>query len=395
MTSEVQTMGVESGPQGVDDSQDPDGGNAPLGLSPKAVRLSMLGIGVGLLIFAWQLVLSSGFLQDDYLYFQLSRLNGFSVTGLTTGVFGSVIPGFMFVNTLLSSQHPISRAPVIIVTLVLYALIVFTFYRLTELLFGVRLRNIALTAVACCSGLLGVSLVWWTPAVNGLPGILADLLSFDGLIRHAVTGKRRYLVISVVSFAVGTTFYDPSVTVLVTFVLFTALFLANPFDWRSLWTAFRVRIWAWVGYLVPIAANLAWRYSHPGEYTLPPVASVPKILRFMGVGWAQGFVPTSVGVNYSTLGPGAWRWEVVVLGQALVFGVAVVSIVRSPGAWRVGTLRRKFRGSRPVGGHRSGVDLIDTRPQQSVLVLLRVPLLDCPGPRLLSSRIPHHPDWRS
>ena len=50
------------------------------------------------------IVLSSGFLQDDYLYFEIARSRGFTVQGMTTSVFGSFIPGFMFVNTALSTN---------------------------------------------------------------------------------------------------------------------------------------------------------------------------------------------------------------------------------------------------------------------------------------------------
>ena len=62
------------------------------------------------------------------------------------------------------------------------------------------------------------------------------------------------------------------------------------------------------------------------------------MLRFMGTGWAQGFAPSSIGVNYSTLGVGAWRWEVVALGQVLVLGLVVASIVRRRVAWKAWVL---------------------------------------------------------
>ena len=62
------------------------------------------------------------------------------------------------------------------------------------------------------------------------------------------------------------------------------------------------------------------------------------MLRFMGTGWAQGFTPSSIGVNYSTLGVGAWRWEVVALGQLLVLGLVVASIVQRRIAWKAWVL---------------------------------------------------------
>lgn len=192
----------------------------------------MLGIGLLQTAVVCVIVMSSGFLQDDYLYFGIARLRGFTLQGMTTSVFGSIIPGFMLVNTILSTQHPIARYQAELIVIVLYAAIVLIFYRLLELLFGARPAVVCLTTIATCSGLLGVSLAWWTPSINSLPAVAADLLAFDGLIRHAMTGKRRHLVVSVVSFAVATVFYDPSMTLVVMFVLFTILYLAEPGGWR-------------------------------------------------------------------------------------------------------------------------------------------------------------------
>ena len=303
-----------------------------------AVRLTMLGVGLVQTAVVCAIVLSSGFLQDDYLYFQIARTRGFTLQGMTTSVFGSIIPGFMFVNTALSTQHPIPRYQAELIVIALYAAIVFILYRLLELLFGARPAVVCLTAIATCSGLLGISVAWWTPGINSLPAVAADLLALDGLARHALTGKRRHLVVSVISFAIATLFYDPSMTLIVMLVLFTMFYLAEPGGWRPVGAALWRRRWVWIGYAVPIAVNLAWRESHSGEYMLPVRASWMAMLRFMGAGWAQGFAPSSIGVNYSTLGLGAWRWEVVALGQALVLGLVVVSIVRRSTVWRAWVL---------------------------------------------------------
>lgn len=64
---------------------------------------------IGMLQLAALTVLtrSSGFLQDDYLYFERSRQNGFTLHGLTTSVFGSLIPGFSLADTVVAKMHPI------------------------------------------------------------------------------------------------------------------------------------------------------------------------------------------------------------------------------------------------------------------------------------------------
>ncbi len=279
-------------------------------------------------------VRSSGFQQDDYLFFSVGHREGFSVADLTHSVFGSLIPGFMFVNTFLAQGAPVPRWQLVTITLALYVALILVLYRLLELLFGPRPGIVLLTSIATCSGLLGVSLVWWTPAINTLPATVLDLLALDGLARHAVTGKRRYLVLSVFSFAVGIAFYDPSMEVVVPLVLFTLLYLSDIRDVRSLWSAFRARAWLWVGYSVPISLSVAWREIHPSEYTQPPLASVSRIVQFMLGGWAKGFVPSSIGASYTTVNSGPPPWEILALGQLVFVAIVALTIVRRRSAWR-------------------------------------------------------------
>jgi hypothetical protein len=288
-------------------------------------------------VVGW-IVATSGFQQDDYLFFWFGHAQGLSVNGVTQSVFGSFIPGFSFVNTVIASTLPVTRWSIVVLTLLMYALLIFVFYRLLELLFGARPVVVVLTSVATCSGLLGVSLVWWTPAVNGLPALIADIVALDGLIRHGLTGRTRYLVVSVVAFGLGTLFYDPSLEIVVPLVLVTLLYFSDLRDRTSVWTALRSRAWLWAGYLVPFVVNFGWRALHPGKYVEPKVGSVPQIIGFLAGGFAKGFTSSALGENYFTVGHSAWRWGIIVLGQLVVVGVVVVTIAVNRAAWRAWVL---------------------------------------------------------
>ena len=306
--------------------------------SRSRVRWTMAAVGIVQFAIITRIVTTSGFQQDDYLFFSSGHTNGFTVDGLTQSIFGSFIPGFNFVNTVLARTLPIHRGPAVLLTLAMYAALVFVFYRLLELLFGPRPVIVLLTAVATCSGLLGVTLVWWTPAINGLPALIADLLALDGLIRHALTGRVRYLVISVVSFAVGTLFYDPSMEVLVPLVLVVLLYRCDTWDRHSVWNAFRSRAWLWVGYLVPIVASFGWRLLNPGRYKEPPIGTIRQIAGFMVGGLTKGLTSEALGLNYLKQGTGFWSWGIIVIGQSLLVAVVVITIVRRHQAWRAWAL---------------------------------------------------------
>ncbi len=303
------------------------------GWSVKQTRIVMAGSGSW---SCWQPACWSalqGSFRTTTSISQKARQDGLTFHGLTISVFGSLIPGFTLVNTLLAKMHPIPHWPLIVTLIALYGIIVILFYLLLELLFGPCPAIVALTAVATTSGMFGVPLTWWTPGINLLPAVAAALLALQGLVRHAVTGRRRHLVVAAIGFAVGVAFYDPTMAVLVALVLFTVLYLADPRDWRSVVRALRARMILWLGCAIPIVLNLSWRALHPTEYALPPVAGIGKLFRFMGAGWAQGFAPTPLGIDYSRIGT-AWRWEAVVLAQAFVVGIVIVSVVRRPSAWK-------------------------------------------------------------
>ena len=113
--------------------------------SKAVVRLTMMVVAAVQTVLVGMLVMSAGFLQDDYLFFDIARQKGFTGNGLTLSVFGSIIPGFTFANTAFSTEHPVVRWHLELAMVLLYALVVFVFYRLLELLFGARPATVVLT----------------------------------------------------------------------------------------------------------------------------------------------------------------------------------------------------------------------------------------------------------
>jgi hypothetical protein len=302
--------------------------------SQRQVRRIALGVGALQTALVGWIIASSGYLKDDYPFLALGRSGGFGGAELSRSVFGSFVPGFQLGFSILASFHPIPRWPAVVLPLLLYALALFLFFRLADLLIGTRPVLVVLMAVAGLSGVLATSLTWWTAGLNSLPAVVFDLLALDGLARHAMTGKRRYLVVSAVSFGAGIFFYDASVTFLAVLVVFTGLYLAQGNDWQSLLRSFTSRMWLWFGYAVPVVFSLAWRSAHSGEYTLDPLPTIGQALRFAGAGWTQGFIPSSFGFSFTSVSPGVLRWLLVLSGQVLFFGLVAFSIYRRREAWR-------------------------------------------------------------
>jgi hypothetical protein len=302
------------------------------------VRRLALGVGFVQTVIVAIVVMSSGYFADDYLFFNVNRTGGFRLTQLTGSVYGSLIPGFQLGNSILASFHPIPRWPGIVVPVVLYALVLFVFYRLLELLFGARPLLVVLMSVAGLSSVLATPLVWWTAGLNTLPALILDILAVDGIARHAATGKRRYLVLSAVSFAVGIAFYDGSGSFVAVLVAFTALYLVDHSDWRSFLRGMVSRAWLWVAYVVPIGLSLGWRSAHPNQFNLPPVPRFTDALSFVGIGWGRGFIPLLLGFPMTNVTDPGLQRLVVVIGQLLFWGMVAVTIYRRRVAWKAWVL---------------------------------------------------------
>jgi hypothetical protein len=305
---------------------------------PRTIRRVALGVGAFQTALVGFIVASSGYIKDDFLFFAIGRSDGLGEKDLTLSVLGSLVPGFQLGNAAVGSTHPIQRWPAVAITVILYALALFLFYRLCELLVGPRPLIVPLMAVAGLSGVLAVSLVWWTAALNSLPAAVCDLLALYALVLQGVTGKSRYLVVSIVSFAVGVAFYDASSSFLAVLVVFTVLYLMDDLHWRAVLAGLARRWWLWAAYFIPIVFNLTWRSLHSGAYVLGPSPGAGDVLRFIGTGWSQGFVPSTFGVTFSNVHQTALRVLVVAVGQVLFFGIVATTIRRRREAWRAWTL---------------------------------------------------------
>ena len=265
--------------------------------SPGRIRAVAVGVGALETAFIALVVLSSGYLKDDYLFFDVARKGGFSGSELTRSVFGSLIPGFELGFSTLASLHPIPRWPAELTTIVLYALALAVLFRLLVLLVGYRPMVLALLAIAGLSGVLGTSLSWWTASLNALPVVACDLLALDGVARHAATGKARHLIVAVVAFAVGVAFYDASSSFVLVLVVFVALFLADQSGWRSMARALVARTWLWVGLAVPIVVDVIWRETHASLYALPPLPTVWEALQIPRGGMGPGLRAGDAGLH--------------------------------------------------------------------------------------------------
>ena len=312
-------------------TEQPEGGtNLRVGSVRKFALLIIL-VQTG---FVALLTLTSGYFADDYLFVGLGQQGGFSGDEIARSTFGSFAPAFQLGDVLLGSLRPVPRWPAIVVVVLIYFATMLAFYKLLELVFGNRPIILAMIIGAGFCGVLATSLEWWTASLNSFPAVLLDILALIGLIRHSVTGKRSYLWFSIVAFALGIQFYEADSTFGAVLFVFDLLFLSVGTTWRSRLVSTLRPWWKWLAFLVPVVFDFGRRALHSTEYALPPTQGPSAFIRFIGIGWAQGFSPMILGIDYPTLSHGWERGVALVGAQLVLVAVVIYTCIRRRLAWR-------------------------------------------------------------
>jgi hypothetical protein len=125
------------------------------------------------------------FWQDDFIDLQALRQLGFGGRLLEQPVFGHFIPGFTFVDYLVSLIVPYQWWLIVLIEVFLFGLSLFLLHHLLTTLFGSTWLGVALVAVAGASFSLVPSLVWWATGLEYLVAIPATLLACIFYIGHS------------------------------------------------------------------------------------------------------------------------------------------------------------------------------------------------------------------
>jgi hypothetical protein len=280
----------------------------------------------------------SYFWQDDFIDLQALRQLGFGWHLFEQPVFGHFIPGFTFVDYLISLLVPYQWWLVVLIEVVLFGLSLVLLDRLLVTLFGRSWLGVALVAVAGASFSLVPSFVWWATALEYLVAIPATLLALLFHVRYLRSGQVRQAVFGAISLAVGFAFYDGLFVSVLFLVLMTLFFWPAGPGLHGVTQTLAAHSRAWVCYGVPVALELGWRFSHHGLYVTGGSATTSQLLGFVGLSWTQTFIPLVLGLDVWVLPAHAERVLAGVLGQTLFVAFVVGTILRRRSAWRAWVL---------------------------------------------------------
>lgn len=278
------------------------------------------------------------FWQDDFVDLQEFRHLGLGRHLFEAPVFGHFIPGFTFVDYLISVIVPYPWWLVVLIDMTLFGLSLFLLDRLLVILFGSSWLCVALVAVAGASFSLVPSLVWWATALEYLVAIPAALLALIFHVRYLRTGRIREAAFGAVSIAVGFAFYDGFFVPVLFLVLMTVLFFPFGPGLQGVRRTLATHTRAWVCYGIPVALEVGWRFAHPGVYITGGSATVGQTLGFIGLSWTQTLIPLTFGVDAWLLPSHAERVLAGLLGQIILVAFVVGTLLRRGSAWRAWVL---------------------------------------------------------
>ncbi len=296
------------------------------------------------------------FWQDDFIDLQALHQLGFGGRLLEQPVFGHFVPGFTFVDYLVSLIVPYQWWLIVLIEVILFGLSLILLDRLLANLFGPSWLCVALVAVAGASFSLVPSLVWWATALEYLVAIPATLLACTFHVRYLRSGRIRHAVFAGIALAVGFAFYDGLFVSVLFIVLMTVLFWPVAPGLHGVIRTLTVYARAWVCYGVPVVLELGWRFAHHGLYLTGGSATASQALGFVGLSWTQTLIPLTFGVDVWLLPSHAERVLAGLLGQILFVAFVVGTIWRRRSAWRAWVLLGStfFVGAALVGVTRAG-----------------------------------------
>ena len=275
------------------------------------------------------------YFQDDFIFIRQAQSSGLSLGYLRGALFQHFSPMSRLADYALAHWFHSGVAAAHTMELVLLGVSVLSFSWAIAELVGPRWWRHLLTLGFGESLALLHLLGWWTATANILPATIFGLLTIAGFARYRRLGGRKWILISLSSYALSLCTHEQSWLVLGYLVLFDLLVCAPDRNFRNGLARLWQERWLWLGYAVlTIAAMINYFVFYYGS--VRPKPTFWELAQYVGIQFTQSFAPTAIGLRPLDAG---WVNAIALLfDSVLFFAIVIVSIYRRRGAWRVWTV---------------------------------------------------------
>jgi len=300
------------------------GGPAPRGY--RAVRLGLVGAQLALLT---GIAAQSFFFADDFLYGSL--LGSTPLTGdlLIRSWFGHLVPGFIaadwaFIHYV-GLNWTVAAAIMIAVTLAATVALI----RLLEALCGRVWRVLVIGGLFAFSLMLTTQVLWWGAVMTNVIPLAATIATLDAFVRWARSGRLLHLAAMTVWFLVAVSFYEKSILTAAYVGLLSLLVLDAGLPWRERMRSTLRRWPAWVLLGGIALVDVGWYLTHDYLVEAGPAPGPRDLAAFLFFSFTEGFAPSFLGVHQPLVSILDSRVLTLLLANALLLGIAVVTSLRS------------------------------------------------------------------
>ncbi len=341
---------------------DPPASRARAFAARHADGLAVLAVMVVSLASAAWFTRSFYYFQDDFIFIRQAQMSSLSFAYLRGSLFQHFSPVSRLADYVLAHWFDSSVVAAHTIELVLLGASVLAFsWAIAELVGRHWWRHLLTLAFAESLALLHL-LGWWTATANILPATLFGLLTIAAFLRYRRLGDRRWIVLSLLSYAVSLCTHEQSWLVVGYLFLFDLLVFAPGGRFRDALVRLWREGWIWFGYgLLTVLAMINYFLFYYAPVT--PKPTIGELFRYIGIQFTQSFAPSAMGLRPLTTG---WTNTTALVLDSILFAVIVmVSIYRRPSAWRVWIVFAVgfFLNSYMIGANRVGYFGVDLGQQ--------------------------------
>ena len=205
--------------------------------------------------------------------------------------------------------------------------------RILELVFGRAWWTYALALAWAISVIYLPTIAFFSSGLLTIASITATLASIHGYLCWRATGKRAWLIWSLVAMLIGLAFYIKALLIPVYLLLMRVLLLDPEARLRDSVRAAAQEWRVWLAYAALGAAYLLIYLL--GDYQrVRTGATVADLVRYVRIFWLEGFWPMVFGVRVRPFEHEAWHHLVIIATQLALAGIVAWSVVRRRAAWR-------------------------------------------------------------
>jgi hypothetical protein len=281
----------------------------------------------------WRYASPSYFVSDDLtnLYNAHASHVGFSYA------FGSAIghlaPAYRLAYQALDRLAPFNFDVALAFLIACHVVSTVLLQRILELVFGRNWWTYALALAWAISIIYLPAFAFFAAGILAIPAITATLASMHGYLCWRTTGRRGWIVWSILAMCIGLAFYTKALLIPLYLLLMRVLLLDPRTRVRAAVESLRDEWQVWLAYVTVCVAYLVVYAIGPYQ-RVTSGASVGDVLTYLRVLWVDGFWPMVFGVRVPQFGHTHAQDIAIVAAQLALVAVVLWCLDRRPTAWR-------------------------------------------------------------